>query len=93
MTSGLSFGRLFNAYREQLPFLVGGSHEDEFEPRQVDLAEQRLGNRGLRIERLPGSHLTTAEYPGPLAGLITDFEGGLTARASGPRSALQPTSN
>lgn len=80
----LSFGRLFNAYREQFPFLVGGSREDKFEPRQVDLAEQRLGNRGLRIERLPGGHLTTAEHPGLLAGLIADFEGGLTARSSGP---------
>ncbi len=80
----LSFGRLFNAYCEQFPFLVGGSREDKFEPRQVDLAEQRLGNRGLRIERLHGGHLTTAECPGPLAGLIAAFEGGLTARASGP---------
>lgn len=80
----LSFGRLFTAYSAQFPFLVGGSREDVFERRQVDLAEQRLGNRGLRIERLPGGHLTTAECPEALAGLIAAFEDGLTAHADCP---------
>lgn len=89
----LDFGRLFEAYREQFPFLVGGSREDKFEPRQIALAERRLPHRGLRIERLPGGHLTTAEHPAPLAGLIVDFERSLTARATGPRRALHPTSN
>lgn len=80
----LDFGRLFDAYSERFPFLVGGSREDVFERRQVDFAEQRLGNRGLRIERLPGGHLTTAERPGALAGLIATFEDGLRAHPSGP---------
>jgi pimeloyl-ACP methyl ester carboxylesterase len=70
----LDFGRLFMAYRDQFPFLVGGSTEDPFEHRQVDLAEARLGNLGLRIERLPGGHLTTHEQPESLAALITRFE-------------------
>ena len=48
------FGRLFEAYRGQFPFLVGGSDEDPFEHRQVDLAQERLGKLGLQIERLPG---------------------------------------
>jgi hypothetical protein len=43
----LEFGQLFNAYRDQFPFLVGGSNEDPFEHRQVDLAQQRLGKLGL----------------------------------------------
>ncbi len=73
----LDFGRLFTAYRDQFPFLVGGSDEDPFEHRQVDLAEQRLGKLGLRIERLPGGHLTTNEQPEALAGLIAKFEQGL----------------
>ncbi|HVH86097.1 MAG TPA: hypothetical protein VM912_05185, partial [Terriglobales bacterium] len=39
----LDFGHLFAAYRDQFPFLVGGSSEDPFEHRQVDLAQERLG--------------------------------------------------
>jgi pimeloyl-ACP methyl ester carboxylesterase len=70
----LDFGRLFKAYRDQFPFLVGGSDEDRFEHRQVDLAEERLGKLGLQIERLPGGHLTTNEQPEALAALIAKFE-------------------
>jgi pimeloyl-ACP methyl ester carboxylesterase len=70
----LDFGRLFNAYRGQFPFLVGGSDEDPFEHRQVDLAQERLGKLGLQIERLPGGHLTTNEQPEALAALIAKFE-------------------
>ena len=76
----LDFGRLFEAYRNQFPFLVGGSDEDPFEHRQVDLAEERLGKLGLKIERLPGGHLTTHEQPGALAALIAKFERGLARR-------------
>ena len=79
----LDFGRLFTAYRDQFPFLVGGSDEDPFEHRQVDLAEEQLGRLGLQIERLPGGHLTTNEQPEALAGLITKFERGLAKTASG----------
>lgn len=77
----LDFGRLFRAYRDQFPFLVGGSNEDPFEHRQVDLAEERLGKLGLRIERLPGGHLTTNEQPEALAALIANFEQGLSKHA------------
>jgi NAD(P)-binding Rossmann-like domain len=34
-----------------------------FEHRQFDLAQERLGKLGLRIERLPGGHLATNEQP------------------------------
>jgi pimeloyl-ACP methyl ester carboxylesterase len=70
----LDFGRLFKAYRDQFPFLVGGSDQDSFEHRQIDLAEERLGKLGLQIERLPGGHLTTNEQPAALAALIAKFE-------------------
>jgi pimeloyl-ACP methyl ester carboxylesterase len=73
----LDFGELFKAYRGQFPFLVGGSDEDPFEHRQVDLAQERLGKLGLQIERLPGGHLTTHEQPKALASLIAKFERGL----------------
>jgi pimeloyl-ACP methyl ester carboxylesterase len=70
----LDFGRLFKAYRGKFPFLVGGSDEDPFERRQIDLAQERLGKLGLQIERLPGGHLTTNERPQALAALIAKFE-------------------
>jgi pimeloyl-ACP methyl ester carboxylesterase len=77
----LDFGGLFEAHRDLIPFLVGGSDEDPFEHRQVDLAQERLGKLGLRIERLPGGHLTTNEQPEALAALITKFERGLQKRS------------
>jgi pimeloyl-ACP methyl ester carboxylesterase len=83
----LDFGRLFKTYRDQFPFLVGGSNEDPFEHRQVDLAQERLGKLGLQIERLPGGHLTTNERPEALAALIAKFEREL-AKMSEPRSAI-----
>ncbi len=70
----LDFGHLFEAYRGQFPFLVGGSDDDPFEHRQVDLAQRRLSKLGIQIERLPGGHLTTNEQPKALAALITKFE-------------------
>jgi pimeloyl-ACP methyl ester carboxylesterase len=79
----LDFGRLFNAYRDDVPFLVGGSDEDPFEHRQVGLAQQRLGELGLQIARLPGGHLTTSEQPEALAALIARFE---RASAKMPKS-------
>jgi hypothetical protein len=60
---------------------VGGSNEDPFEHRQVDLAEERLGKLGLRIARLSGGHLTTSEQPEALAALIAKFEQGLSKHA------------
>jgi pimeloyl-ACP methyl ester carboxylesterase len=76
----LDFGHLFKAYRDQFSFLVGGSDEDPFEHRQVDFAQERLGNLGLQIERLPGGHLTTNEQPEALAALIAKFERGLARK-------------
>jgi pimeloyl-ACP methyl ester carboxylesterase len=76
----LDFGHIYKAYRDQFPFLVGGSDEDPFEHRQVDLARERLGKFGLRIERLAGGHLTTNEQPEALAALIEKFERGTTIR-------------
>ena len=76
----LDFGRLYKVYRDQFPFVVGGSDEDPFERRQVDLAQERLGDLGLQIERLPGGHLTTNEQPEALAALIAKFEGGLARK-------------
>ena len=59
---------------------MGGSDEDPFEHRQVDLGRERLGKLGLQIERLPGGHLTTNEQPEALAALIAKFERGLAKK-------------
>jgi pimeloyl-ACP methyl ester carboxylesterase len=85
----LDFGRIFKAYCAQFPFLVGGSDEDPFEHRQVDLAQERLGKLGLQIERLPGGHLTTNEQPEALAALIAKFERGLSRRCAGLKFNLK----
>jgi pimeloyl-ACP methyl ester carboxylesterase len=77
----LDFGRIFQAWRGEFPFLVGGSHQDPFEHRQVALAQERLGKLGLKIERLPGGHLTTNEQPAALAASIARVERGLRSKA------------
>jgi pimeloyl-ACP methyl ester carboxylesterase len=77
----LDLGRLFAAYRGQFPFLVGGSDQDPFERRQIDLAQERLSRLGLEIARLPGGHLTTNEQPDALAALIANFERRTEGRA------------
>ena len=81
----MDFSHLFKAYRDQFPFVVGGSDEDPFEHRQVDLAQERLGKLGLQIEQLPGGHLTTNEQPEALAALITKFEQGLAKKTGASR--------
>jgi pimeloyl-ACP methyl ester carboxylesterase len=81
----LDLGGIFQTYRDQFPFLVGGSDEDPFEHRQVDLAQERLGKLGLQIERLPGGHLTTNEQPEALAALIAKFEHSLARKLSARR--------
>jgi len=78
----LDFGRLFMVWRDRFPFLVGGSEEDAFEHRQVDLAKQRFAHFGLEIARLPGGHLTTDEAPRALAELIARFEQKLVSEAA-----------
>lgn len=69
----LDFRRIYEAYRGDFPFLIGGSEEDPFEHRQLELTQKRLGSRGPTIARLPGGHLTTNEQPEALARLVEDF--------------------
>jgi hypothetical protein len=53
----LDFGRLFKAYRDRFPFLVGGSDDDPFEHRQVDLTRKAFVSqrawlgRGVPVSR------------------------------------------
>ena len=86
----LDFGRIFDAYNDRIPFTVGGSDEDPFEHRQMTLAQERLGQRGPTIVRLPGGHLTTNEHPQALAHLIRDFSAAVETRER-DISRLSPT--
>jgi pimeloyl-ACP methyl ester carboxylesterase len=54
---------------------VVGSSEDPFEYKQVDLAKQRLGSYypNVKIERIPGGHLSTSEQAEALAKMIEDL--------------------
>src|SRR5258708_36483615 len=57
----LDFGRLFKAYRDQFPVLIGGRDEDPFEKRQVEPPRERLRKLrplGKRVARsaLPPKH-------------------------------------
>jgi len=68
-----------------------GGERVGYDHRQIDLAQERLGKLGLRIERLPGGHLTTNEQPEALPALIAQFGGGLS-KMPGPQSEKHPTS-
>ncbi len=86
MLGGVMWSKVYKVtdaeVREVFPFLVGGSDEDPFEHRQVDLAQKGLGKLGLQIVRLPGGHLTTHEHPAALAASIAKFERGLSTNRS-----------
>jgi len=59
----LDFGHIYKAYRDQFPFPVGGSDEDPFEHRQVDLARERLGRFGSGSSGCPA--VTSPRMSGP----------------------------
>jgi hypothetical protein len=51
-------------------FSIVGSDKDQFEPRQVTLAKERLSKYGVDIKVLPGGHMITMEQPQLLADTI-----------------------
>jgi pimeloyl-ACP methyl ester carboxylesterase len=52
---------------------IGGSKEDPYEPRQLQLARTRVPS--AEILTFPGGHFTTHEYPALLADAIRDVAG------------------
>ncbi|HXS37848.1 MAG TPA: alpha/beta hydrolase [Flavipsychrobacter sp.] len=44
-------------------FHIVGSDKDQFEPKQVKLAKERLSKYGVKTEMLPGGHMITMEQP------------------------------
>ncbi|HVU58127.1 MAG TPA: alpha/beta hydrolase [Puia sp.] len=51
-------------------FYIIGSDKDQFEPRQVTLAQKRLTKYGVDIQVFPGGHMITMEQPQLLADKI-----------------------
>jgi len=51
-------------------FYIIGSDKDQFEPRQVILARERLHKYGVDIQTVPGGHMITMEQPQLLADKI-----------------------
>jgi len=51
-------------------FHIVGSDKDQFEPKQVKLAKERLSKYGVSIEVVPGGHMITMEQPQLIADRI-----------------------
>jgi pimeloyl-ACP methyl ester carboxylesterase len=51
-------------------FYIVGSDKDQFEPKQVTLAKERISKYGVDIQVLPGGHMITMEQPQLLADKI-----------------------
>jgi len=51
-------------------FYIVGSDKDQFEPKQVILAKERIGKYGVDIQVVPGGHMITMEQPQLLADKI-----------------------
>lgn len=56
-------------------FFIVGSDKDQFEPRQVMLAKERVSRYGVDIQVLPGGHMITLEQPQLLADMILAIAG------------------
>ena len=68
-----NLSRVFKATYPDVSFHILGSKEDQFEPNQVKLAQERLSAYKPDIRLLPGGHMTTSEYPDLLANIIHEL--------------------
>jgi pimeloyl-ACP methyl ester carboxylesterase len=64
---------IFQKMNHSVTFHIVGSEEDQFEPRQVKLAKERLGIYGLDIRSIPGGHMSTFEQPQLLTNIILEL--------------------
>jgi len=49
--------------RSEVCFYIVGSDKDQFEPKQVILAKERVSKYGVDVQVLPGGHMITMEQP------------------------------
>ena len=59
--------------RKDVSFYIIGSDKDQFEPRQVKLAKERLGKYGVEIQVLSGGHMIPVEQAQVLAEKILEI--------------------
>lgn len=58
---------------ETTSFHIVGSEKDQFEPKQVTKALERLKEYNIDIRVIPGGHMTTSEHPELLADIISEI--------------------
>jgi len=66
----LNLATIVEKMHRDVRFIVVGSDKDQFEPRQVTLAKERVSRYGVDIRVLPGGHMITMEQPQLLAEMI-----------------------
>jgi len=49
--------------QNDVSFYIVGSNKDQFEPKQVILAKERISKYGVDIQVIPGGHMITMEQP------------------------------
>jgi pimeloyl-ACP methyl ester carboxylesterase len=59
--------------KDCVTFHIVGSEKDQFEPRQVKLAKERLLKYGVDIRLIPGGHMITAEQPQLLTNIFLEL--------------------
>ncbi len=64
---------IFQKMNDSVTFHIVGSEKDQFEPRQVKLAKERLGNYGVDIRVIPGGHMVISEQPQLLTNIILEL--------------------
>lgn len=62
-------------HKQGITVHIVGSRGDQFEPKQIELARQRLKDYypDVRVETIPGGHYSTAEQAPALAGFIREL--------------------
>jgi len=59
----MDLSRIFNAVQNETAFFITGSDEDPFEPKQLVLAKERLGAKGVETNFVKGGHMVVTENP------------------------------
>ncbi|WP_431216431.1 hypothetical protein ACQ86N_18515 [Puia sp. P3] len=66
----LNLLKIVEKMHRDVRFFIVGSDRDQFEPRQVRLAKQRVSKYGVDIQIVPGGHMITMEQPQLLTDMI-----------------------
>ncbi len=64
---------IYHEMKDDVTFHIVGSEEDIFEPKQLTMAQHRLGKFGVDIRKIPGGHFSTIEHPALIAELMLEL--------------------